>query len=62
MSKNLFVNYYPNNKEKLQKGHVKDIKIFLEKKKKKKQHCGQEHYKVSQKMKNKSLLSMEQIL
>ena len=32
-------------KKNYKKGHVKDIKIFLEKKKKKKQHCGQEHYK-----------------
>ena len=45
MSKNLSVKYYPDNKEKLQKAHVKDIKIFLKKKKKKKQQYGQEYYK-----------------
>ena len=37
MSKYLLVKYYQENKEKLQKRLVKDIKIFLKKKKKKKQ-------------------------
>ena len=35
MSKNLSANYYQKNKEKLQKKLVKDTKIFLKKKKKK---------------------------
>ena len=35
MSKNLSAKYYQENKERLQKKFVKDIKIFLEKKKKK---------------------------
>ena len=35
MSKNLSVKYYQENKERLQKKFVKDIKIFLKKKKKK---------------------------
>ena len=44
MSKNLSAEYYQENKERLQKKLVKDIKIFLKKKKE---------------MKNKSLLSIE---
>ena len=35
MSKNLSAKYYQENKERLQKTLVKDIKIFLTKKKKK---------------------------
>ena len=35
MSKKLSVKYYQENKERLQKKLVKDIKIFLKKKKKK---------------------------
>ena len=35
MSKNLSVKYYQENKERLQKNLVKNIKIFLKKKKKK---------------------------
>ena len=34
MSKNLLAKYYQENKERLQKKLVKDIKIFLRKKKK----------------------------
>ena len=36
MSKNLWTKFYQENKERLQKKHVKDIRIFLKKKKKKK--------------------------
>ena len=36
MFKTLLAKYYPENKERLQKNLVKDIKIFLKKKKKKK--------------------------
>ena len=35
MSKNLSAKYYPENKERPQKKLVKDIKVFLRKKKKK---------------------------
>ena len=35
MSKNLSANYYQENKEKLKKKLMKNIKIFLKKKKKK---------------------------
>ena len=35
MSKDLSAKYYQDNKERLQKKFVKDIKIFLKKKKKK---------------------------
>ena len=43
MPKNLSAKYYQENKERLQKKLVKDIKIFL--KKKKKREYGREHYK-----------------
>ena len=45
MPKNLSAKYYRENKEILQKRLVKDIKIFLRKKKKKNQQCGRERYK-----------------
>ena len=51
ISKNLSAKYYQENKERLQKTLVKDIKIFLKKKKKK--------AKISQKMKIKYLLSIK---
>ena len=37
MSKNLSAKYYQENKERLEKKLVKDIKIFLKKKKRKKE-------------------------
>ena len=40
MSKNLSAKYYQENKERLQKKLVKDIKIFRKKKKKKKRQYG----------------------
>ena len=45
MSKNLSAKYYQENKERLQKKLVKDIKILLKKKMKKKWQYGCEHYK-----------------
>ena len=45
ISKNLSAKYYQENKKRLQKKLVKDIKIFLKKKKEKKQQYGCEHYK-----------------
>ena len=59
MSKTLSANYYQENKERLQK---KDIKIFLKKKKKKSDNMVVNVTKIPQKMKNKSLLSIEKIL
>ena len=61
MSKNLTAEYYQQDKERLQKKLVKDTKTFL-KKKKKKCPIFMSVTKISQKMKNKSLLSLEQIL
>ena len=45
MSKNLSAKYYQENKERLMKEFVKDMKIFLKKIKKKKQQYSQERYK-----------------
>ena len=45
MSKYLSGKYYQKNQERLQKELMKDIKIFLEKKKKKKGQYGRECYK-----------------
>ena len=62
MSKTLSSKYYQENKEKLQKKLVKDIKIFMKKKKKKSHNMVVNITKISQKMKNKSLLSIEKKL
>ena len=62
MSKNLSVKYYQENKERLQKKLMKDIKVFLKKKKKKRENMVVNITKISQKMKTKSLLSIEKIL
>ena len=59
MSKHLSAKYYQENKERLQKKLVKDIKIFLKKKKKKRDNMVVNVTNISQKMKNKSLLSIE---
>ena len=45
MCKKLLAKYYQENKERLQKKLVKDIKVFLRKKKEKKQQYGRERYK-----------------
>ena len=45
MSENLSSKYYQENKERLQRTLMKDIKMFLKNKKKKKQQYGQERYK-----------------
>ena len=45
MSKNLPAKYYQEGKERLQKKLMKDIKIFLKKKKNKKRQYGRERYK-----------------
>ena len=62
MFKNLSATYYQENKERLQKNLVKDIKIFLQKKMKKSNSMIMNVTKISQKMKNKSFLSIEKIL
>ena len=59
MSKNLSAKYYQENKERLQKKLVKDAKVFLKKKKKKSDKIIVNITKISQKMKSKSLLSIE---
>ena len=59
MSKKLSVKYYQENKEILQKKLMKDIKIFLMKKKKKSNNMVVNVTKIFQKMENKSLLSIE---
>ena len=60
MSKNLSAKYYQENKERLQKKLVKDIKVFL-KMKKKSDNMVVNVTKISQKMKNKGLLIIEKI-
>ena len=60
MSKNLSAKYYQENKEILQKKPVEDIKMFQKKKKKKSNNMVVVIVtKIFQKMKNKSLLSIE---
>ena len=57
MPKCLTARYYQENKERLLKNLVKDIKFFL-KKKKKSNNLVMKVTKISQKIKNKSLLSI----
>ena len=57
MPKNLSAKYYQENKERLQKKLVKDIKIFL--KKKKNENMVVSITKISQKKKDISFLSLE---
>ena len=59
MSKHVSAKYYQHNKERLQKKLVKDIKIFLKKKKWKSNNMVINVTKISRKMKKKSLLSIE---
>ena len=59
MSKILTAKYCEENKERLKKKLAKDIKIFLKKKKKKSNNIFVNIAKISQKMKNKSLWSIE---
>ena len=49
MSKNLSAKYYQENKERLQKKLVKDIKIFIKKEKKKSNNMVVNVTKISQK-------------
>ena len=59
MSKILSTKYYQEGKERLQKKLVKDIEIFLKKKKKKSNNMVMNVTKIFQKIKNKSFLSIE---
>ena len=59
MSKTLLAKYYQENKDRLQKKLVKDIEIFLKKKKKKSYNMVMNVKKISQKIKNKIFLSIE---
>ena len=61
MSKDSSAKCYQNNIERLQKKlkKKKDIKVFLEKKKKKSDNMVVNNAKIYQKMKNKSFLSKE---
>ena len=59
MSKTLLAKYYQENKDRLQKKLVKDIKIFLKKKKKKSYNMVMNVKQISQKIKNKIFLSIE---
>ena len=59
-SKNLSAKYYQGNKKRLQKNFVKDIKISLKKKNKKSNNMVVNITKIFQKLKNKSLLSLEE--
>ena len=60
ISKTLSAKYYQENKERLQKKLLKDTKIFLKNKKKKSNNMVVNVTKISQKMKNKSFLSIEE--
>ena len=59
MAKYSSAKFYQNNEERLQKKLVTDIKVFLRKKKKKSNNMVLNDTKLYQKMKNKSLLSIE---
>ena len=63
MSKNLSAKYYQENKETQKQNLMKDIKIFLKKEEKEKNNnMVVNATKVSQKLKNKNLLSIGKIL
>ena len=59
MSKNLSAKYYQENKERLQKKLLKDIKMFLKKKKKKSDNMVVNVTKISQKMEKVNWLSIK---
>ena len=59
MSRNFSAKHYQENKERLQKKLMKDIKIFLKKKKKERNYMVMNVSKISQRMKNKSLFSIK---
>ena len=59
MSKDPSAKYYQNNKERIQKKHLKDIKVFRNKKRKKRDNMVVNDKNICQKMKSKSLLNIE---
>ena len=59
MSYDSSTKYYQNNKEKLQKMHVKDIKVFIKNNRKKSDKMVVNDTKIYQRMKSKSLLNRE---
>ena len=59
MSKDSSGKYYQNKKERLQKKLVKDIKVFIKKKKKKSDNMVLSDTKIYQNMKNECLLIIE---
>ena len=59
MSKDPSAKYYQNNKERLLKKLVKDIKVFLKKKMKKSSNMVVNDTKIYLKMKTKSLLILQ---
>ena len=59
MSKDSSGKYYQNNKERLHKKLVKDIKVFIKKKKKKSGNVVLSDTKIYQNMKNECLLIIE---
>ena len=58
MSKDSLATYYKNNKERLQRKLMKDIKVFVKKKKKKSDNIVVNDTKIYQEIKNKSLLKI----
>ena len=58
MSKSLSAKYYQENKERLQKNLVKDVKIRLKRKEKRSNNVVVNVVKIFQKMKSKSLLNI----
>ena len=61
MSKNSSAKHYQENKERVQKKLVEDTKICLERKKKNSNNMVVNVKKISQTMKNESLLSIEKM-
>ena len=59
MSKSLSAKYYQENKERLQKNLVKDVKIRLKRKEKRSNNVVVNVVKIFQKMKSKSLLNVK---
>ena len=59
MSKDSSAKYYQDNRKRLQKKLVKDIKVFLKRMKNKSNNMVVDDTKIYQKMKNKSWLSIE---
>ena len=59
MSKDLSGKYYQDNKERLQKKLLKDIRVFQKKNKKKKQQYGPDRYRKPPEDGNQKLVSIE---